>query len=54
VQVTICCDIGVQLMQDLLVDLCLIHGEKGAKDNLQLPCGVVETVLFASLVDMHM
>jgi len=54
VQVTIFYDTGVQLMQDLLVDLCHIHRENGGKDNLQLLCGVVETVLFASLVAMHM
>lgn len=54
VQVTICNDTGVQLMQGLLVHLCNIHREKEGKDNLQLLCGVVETVLFASLVAMHM
>ena len=43
-------------MQDLLVDLCHIHRERGGggEDNLQLLCGVVETVLFTSLVAMHM
>lgn len=40
-------------MQDLLVDLCHIHREKRGKDNLQLLCGVVETVLFTSLVAMQ-
>lgn len=54
VQVTICYDTGVQLMQDLLVDLCHFHREKvGRGDNLQLLCEIVETVLFASLVGMH-
>ena len=38
VQVTICYDTGIQLTQDLLVDLCHIHGGGGGEETICSCC----------------